>query len=80
MRPLQNALAIVATFFVAGALLPWSARLRLTCAFAAIALIFVLLVLRLRSHLGAQQRRTSAASWNRIERIRADRDQRLGRR
>jgi hypothetical protein len=80
MRPLQNALAIVATFFVAGALLPWSPRLRLVCAFAAIGMILLLLVMRMRAHLGAQRHRTDATSWSRIERIRAERQRRLGRR
>jgi hypothetical protein len=80
MRPVQNALAIVATFFVAGSLLPWSPRLRLTCALAAMGLIVLLLVMRMRAHLGVRQRRENATSWSRIERIRADRERRLGRR
>jgi hypothetical protein len=80
MRPAQNALAIVATFFVAGSLLPWSSRLRLTCAFAAMGLITLLLVMRMRAHLAVGRRRDDATSWSRIERIRADRERRLGRR
>lgn len=80
MRPWQNALAIIATFLAAGALLPWSLRFRLTCAFAASALILLLLVVRLRSHGVAVQRRSLDETHSRIERIRADRRRRMGRR
>lgn len=80
MRPVQNALAIVATFLAAGALLPWSPRYRLTCAFAAAAIIFVLLALRLRSHARTVERASLGETQARIDRIRADRRKRMGRR
>jgi hypothetical protein len=80
MRPIQNAMAIIATFFAAGALLPWSPRFRLTCAFAAAALILILLVLRLKDHASQRVRQSDRDSAALIARIRADREKRFGRR
>jgi hypothetical protein len=78
MRPWQNALAIVAAFFVAGALLPWS--LRLACALAAIGIVMLLFVMRIRSHVATQEREHTAGVYEKIERMRATRDVRAGRR
>ncbi len=79
MRPWQNALAIIATFLAAGALLPLGTRFRLTCAFAAAAIIFVLLAVRLRSHSASRKRASTTATFDRIARIRADRAKRFDR-
>jgi hypothetical protein len=79
MRPWQNALAIVAAFLVAGALLPW--ELRLACAFGAIGIVLLLFVFRIRSHsIGVTKKRT-AGVYGQVERLRAarkDRYQRKG--
>jgi hypothetical protein len=72
MRPWQNALAIVAAFFVAGALLPW--RLRLVCALAAIAIVLYLAVLRWRAHMAAGSKRRIDDVYGRIEALRAARE------
>ena len=78
MRPWQNALAIVAGFFVAGALLPWS--LRLACALAAIGIVALLFVIRIRSHVVTEEREHTAGVYDKIARMRATRDARAGRR
>ena len=78
MRPWQNALAIVAGFFVAGALLPWS--LRLACALAAIGIVLLLLVFRLRTHATLRQKERVGDLEAKIARIRDLRKQRMGRR
>ncbi|MFN2460057.1 MAG: hypothetical protein ABR591_05165 [Candidatus Velthaea sp.] len=80
MRPVQNAIAILATFCAAGSLLPWSARMRLACAAGAGAMIAVLLVLRLQAHARARERRAASNASERIARIRAARARRFGRR
>ncbi|GAC1407073.1 MAG: hypothetical protein NVSMB64_13450 [Candidatus Velthaea sp.] len=80
MRPWQNALAIVATFFVAGALLPWNGRIRIFCALVAAALIGLLLVFRLRSHAASVSMRAGAVTDEKIRRIREERKRRMGRR
>jgi len=80
MRPWQNALAIVAGFLVAGALLPWPQRYRLACAIGAAALVLLLLAARLGAHAKQRARRSSDDSWSRIERIRAARAARSRRR
>jgi hypothetical protein len=74
MRPWQNALAIVAAFLVAGALLPW--ELRLACAVGASGIVLLLLVFRIRSHRGAVHKRRIAGVYSQVERIRADRKER----
>jgi hypothetical protein len=80
MRPWQNALAIVAGFLVAGALLPWSPRYRLGCAIGAAALVLVLLAARLGAHAKHRASRSTDDAWSRIERIRAERSARNRRR
>lgn len=80
MRPWQNAVALVATLFAAGALLPLAPQFRLLCGGLAIATIMALLWLRVRAH---QVRRTDARVadvYTRIERIRSDRNSRTKRR
>ena len=73
MRPWQNKLAILAGFLVAGALFPWS--LRLVCAFAAIVIVMLLLVTRLRTHAALRTREHTSDVLSRVERIRAGRTQ-----
>ncbi len=80
MRPAQNALVILATFLVAGSLLPWSPRLRLACAAGAVAIVLGLLVARLRAHAATGRTATTNATQARIDRIRAERARRMGRR
>ena len=77
MRPWQNALAIVAAFFVAGALLPWEGRL--ACAAAAAGIVLLLLVFRLRSHKIVVAKKRTADVYGQVDRIRAGRDSRLQR-
>jgi len=77
MRPWQNALAIVAAFLVAGALLPW--ELRLACAFGASGIVLLLLVFRLRSHRIVLNKKRTADVYGQVDRIRAQRDARLQR-
>lgn len=79
----QNLVAIVAIFFAAGALAPWSTLNRYLCAIVAFALILALLILRLRVHTTPRKRGTRASiedMQSRIDRIRADREDRFGRR
>jgi hypothetical protein len=80
MRPAQNALVILAAFLVAGSLLPWSPRLRMACAAGAIGIVLLLLIIRLRAHAGLVPRRADSRTQARIDRIRADRAARMGRR
>lgn len=77
MRPAHNALAIVATFLVAGALLPWSPIYRLACAAGAIAIVLLLLVARVRDHMQPQSG-AGGEMQARIDRIRAERAARMG--
>lgn len=76
MRPWQNAVALVATLFAAGALLPLAPYLRLLCGGLAIATILALLGARVRSHQARRSDARVADVYARIERIR---DQRGGR-
>jgi len=76
----QNALVIIALFLVAGSLLPWAPTLRIACAAGAIALVLGLLAVRLRGHAATRRRGTDDALQARIDRIRADRTTRMGRR
>jgi hypothetical protein len=80
MQPAQNVLVMVASFLVAGSLLPWSARIRLACAAGAIGVVLLLLVMRLRSHSSSAQRTIDRKTQARIDRIRAERAARMGRR
>jgi len=77
MRPWQNALAIVAAFLVAGALVPW--ELRLACAFGAIGIVLLLLVMRIRSHRVTTTKKRTANVYSQVEQIRAARKSRLDR-
>lgn len=76
MRPWQNALAILATFLVAGGLLPW--RYRLACAIGAIGIVLLLAVFRIGAHRIKREQADTEATYARIERIRAERKQRFG--
>ena len=80
MRPWQNAVALLATLFAAGALLPLAPRLRLLCGGLAVATIVVVLVIRMRSHRVRREGARAAGVYTRIERIRAERAQRTKRR
>lgn len=73
MRPWQNKLVILAGFLVAGALFPWP--LRLGCALAAIVIIMILLVVRLRTHAAVKTREHTDDLLSRVERIRSGRTQ-----
>jgi hypothetical protein len=77
MRPWQNALAIVAAFLVAGALLPW--ELRLACAFGAIGIVLLLFVMRIRSHRVIQTKKKTASVYGQVEQIRSARKDRFQR-
>ena len=77
MRPWQNALAIVAAFLVAGALLPW--ELRLACAIGASGIVLLLLVFRLRSHRVIVHKKRTAGVYGQVAEIRAKRTARLQR-
>jgi hypothetical protein len=80
MRPAQNALVILASFLVAGSLLPWSPRIRLACAAGAIGMVLMLLIVRLRAHANPMLPRSGSRTQARIDRIRAERAARMGRR
>ena len=77
MRPWQNALAIVAGFLVAGALLPWD--LKLACALGAIGIVLLLFVMRIRSHSAGIAKKRTAGVYTQIERLRAARKDRYQR-
>lgn len=76
MRPWQNALAILAAFLVAGALLPWEERL--ACAIGAIGIVVLLAVFRIGAHRLKTQRRDTADLYAKIDRIRQERKRRSG--
>ena len=78
----QNLFAIIAIFFAAGALWPWSGLNRIVCAVVAFAIIIALLVKRLQQHAASVtgSRATIRDLESRIDRIRADRERRLSRR
>jgi Ca2+/H+ antiporter len=78
----QSFLAIVAIFFVAGALWPWSPLNRLVCAGLAVAFILVVLASRLQQHAAnlTSSRSTIKDMESRIDRIREEREKRLRRR
>jgi hypothetical protein len=77
MRPIENAIAILAAFLVAGALLPWG--LRLACAIGAGGLMLLLVVLRWRTHTVRVQKRRIFDVYAQVERLRADRKARFER-
>lgn len=78
----QSLMAILAIFFVAGALWPWSPLNRLVCAGIAVALIIVVLASRLQQHAAALtgSRASIKDMESRIDRIRNDRERRFTRR
>ncbi len=80
MRPWQNAMAIIATFLAAGALLPLSFRFRLTCALAAAAIMLLLLAMRFQAHASARKSVERADTLDRVAQIRAARAKRFDRR
>jgi hypothetical protein len=76
----HNALVIVAMFLVAGSLLPWNPHCRFVCAAVSVGIVLFLFIARLRSHKGAFASEADRAVRARVERIRAARDARMGRR
>jgi len=76
MRPWQNAVALAATVLACGALLPLAPHVRIGCAVLAFAIIVALLAARLRLHSVRRTDARSAGVYDRIERIRAERDER----
>lgn len=81
MRGWQTAITVVAIFFAAAALWPWSPLSRIVCSIAAFLLITIVLTMRLRAHASTRgpSRSTVEDMQSRIERIRADRERRFGR-
>jgi Ca2+/H+ antiporter len=77
----QSLLAIVAIFFVAGALWPWSPLNRLVCAGIAVVLILLVLASRLQQHAAmlSGSRSTIKDMEARIDRIRTERERRFRR-
>lgn len=80
MRVWQNALAMLATVLAAFALLPLPARVRLVCITGAGAVIGLLLVLRVGAHGRRTMKERTGDTYAQIERIRALRSKRSGRR
>ena len=78
----HNFVAVIAIFFVAGAVWPWSTLNRGVCAAIAFGLIFLVLVSRLQKHASSitGSRSTIEDAESRIDRIRADREKRFSRR
>jgi hypothetical protein len=76
MRTAQNAVAIAATLLAAGALLPLQPGLRVLLAALAAAVIVMLLVVRLRAHSARRDDERVAGVYDRIARIRAEREKR----
>jgi Ca2+/H+ antiporter len=81
MKRWQNAAAIVAMFFAAGAVWPWAPLNRVVCAVLAFMLILVVLASRLQQHASSvtQSRASIKDMESRIQRIRAERDRRFQR-
>ena len=77
MRPIENALAVVAALLVAGALLPWG--LRLACAIAAIGIALLLVVMRMQAHTVRVRKRRIFDVYAQVERLRAERKARFER-
>ncbi|MGH7660443.1 MAG: hypothetical protein ACRENA_05955 [Vulcanimicrobiaceae bacterium] len=77
----QSLAAIVAIFFVAASLWPWSPLNRVVCAAIAVLLIIVVLASRLQQHaaLLSGSRSTIKDMESRIDRIRGDREKRFRR-
>ena len=79
MRPWQNALAILATFIAAGALLPWPARLRIVAAVVAGLIIVVLAAFRVSAHMRLTSSATTEVTMDMVDRIREERARRYRR-
>jgi hypothetical protein len=78
----QSVLAILAIFFVAGAVWPWSPLNRVLCAAIAFGLILTVLVSRLQQHASAITSGRSSVKdmQSRIDEIRTQRENRFRRR
>ena len=78
----QSVLAILALFFVAGAVWPWGLFNRIVCAAIAFSLILIVLASRLQQHVAGitGSRATLRDMESRIDKIRAEREQRFRRR
>ena len=76
MRPWQNAFALIATVIAAGALLPLPPVVRLACAGIASVAILLLLTARMRAHRVRRDRERVDSTYEKIERIRAQRGRR----
>ena len=76
MRPWQNAIALGATVLACGALLPLAPQVRIACAGLAFAIIVGLLTARLRMHSVRRSDARASGVYDRIERIRTERDSR----
>lgn len=72
----QNAFALMATLLAAGALLPLDGRVRVGLVALAFAMVFVLLVIRLRAHAARRDAARVSGVYDRIARIRAVRAKR----
>lgn len=70
---------LAATLLAAGALLPLAPRVRLGFAALAVAVIVGLLVVRLRAHAARRRDARVDGVYDRIERIRRERDARRSR-
>jgi len=79
-RPADSRLIALALFLIAGALLQWSGRVRLGCAFAAIGIVMFVLLTRLRQYTRVTRDDGISMNQRRVDRIRAERDARMGRR
>ena len=80
LRPAHTALVIVASFLVAGALLPWGDRARIVCSAGAVAIVVALCVLRLREHTPSTDAAEPTADERLVASIRARRAARMRRR
>ena len=76
MRRWQNLLALLAVMLAGGSLLPLPEHVRLACVAAAVATILVVLAVRLRAHQPSRRLPSGPDVYDRIERIRADRERR----
>ncbi len=76
MRPWQNMVALAATVFLCGALLPLAPRVRVACAAFAFVVILGLFALRLRAHAVRRDDVRVGGVYDRIARIRSARTKR----
>jgi hypothetical protein len=75
MRRWQNLLALLAVLLASGALLPIAPILRYACIGSAVGVIAAVLLVRLRAH-GPTNRPSGPDVYDRIAKIRADRERR----